>query len=239
MEKLADVYSCLFAQITHQSDETAPPCHGNTQQYPKLLLQKVNKLISGWLPKLLSMNFWLILQQEDSPSVLLQLSVYRKLFSLSITSNTGCNQCVQEDSSHNHLTSEMVVTAHTVESYRLGLCRGLTTEAESVINIVVRYKQTLEFHSVFCFARERGGGSGSNLHDIVYTPLLALYVLVHVLMCMCYFDISPVRLVIWCLMTSSSVLLPVRHLHHSSCTSSAQILRYMYDLDIHVQCSTA
>ena len=41
MEKLADVYSSLFA---HQSDETAPPCRGNTQQYPKVLLQKVNKL---------------------------------------------------------------------------------------------------------------------------------------------------------------------------------------------------
>ena len=43
MEKLADVYSSLFAQITHQKDETAPPCRGNTQQYPKLLLQKVYK----------------------------------------------------------------------------------------------------------------------------------------------------------------------------------------------------
>ena len=44
MEQLVDVYSSLFAQITHRNDETAPPCHGNTQ-YPKILLQKVRKSI--------------------------------------------------------------------------------------------------------------------------------------------------------------------------------------------------
>lgn len=53
MEQLIDVYSRLFAQIAHQSDISAPTCHGNTQQDPQILLQKVNstlKVVYRYLP---------------------------------------------------------------------------------------------------------------------------------------------------------------------------------------------
>ena len=46
MEQLADVYNSLFAQIAHPCDKTAPPCRGNTQQYPKVLFQKVLKQVN-------------------------------------------------------------------------------------------------------------------------------------------------------------------------------------------------
>ena len=75
------------------------------------------------------------LQYEDGTCVLLQLSIYRKLFSLSRTSSISCSH--SEEPSHDQSTTETVDT-HTVESCRLGLCKGLALEAESVTNTMVR-----------------------------------------------------------------------------------------------------
>ena len=69
--------------------------------------------------------------------MLLQLSVYRKLFSFAVLSNISGNQC--EKPRHDRPKIEAVVTyTATMESHRLGLRKSLSMEAESVMNIVVR-----------------------------------------------------------------------------------------------------
>ena len=64
--------------------------------------------------------------------MLLQLSIYRKLFSLSIP-----NAVQNHEDLHDKSPSKMAVSC-TMGSWRLDLCKDLATEAESVINIMVR-----------------------------------------------------------------------------------------------------
>ena len=48
--EMEQLYSRLFAQIAHQSYDTAPTCHGNTQQDHRIVLQKVNHTQQSRVP---------------------------------------------------------------------------------------------------------------------------------------------------------------------------------------------
>ena len=95
------------------------------------------------------------LQYEARPCVLLQLSIYRKLFSLSMTSNISRSQ--YEELNRDQWTTETAVT-HTMESCRLGLCKDLAIETESAINIVVRLNVILLYYMSLCYAGPGVGG---------------------------------------------------------------------------------
>ena len=77
------------------------------------------------------------LQYGDRHHVLLQLSIYRNLFSYPgpMTPVVGRNQC--EELRRHHQSRTKTVVTHTMESCRLGLCKGLTIEAHSAISTVV------------------------------------------------------------------------------------------------------